>query len=235
MADNNAISDIQAVDFAMGGVIVGAYDGLKDDSPIAFRRFLARPAKQKIFRAENEDPQSLLRRIAKKGGENKTPDLPIVAYYRAPSIMGNPNEKPVALAIDRYLDDMERGFHLSTIPVTLTYSLLWCAWDKPTLDKMTLAWYCYIAQPARRFARFLVPYRIDDEPMDIPASISTPREIQADSADVDQTQGRLWAARTTVEVNTQVLYGRQVKIIDEITAISKVRLIKNTETQYVAG
>ena len=64
MAELNAISDLQAVDSAVGGIIVGAYDGLRDDKPEVFRRFLDRPAKKKIFRAENEAPPSLIRRIA---------------------------------------------------------------------------------------------------------------------------------------------------------------------------
>lgn len=225
MAEPNAISDLQAVDFAMGGVIVGAYDGLKDDRPEAFRRFLARPPKDKIFRAENEDPMSLLRRIAQQKTDTgkALPDLPVVAYYRAPGIAGS-MEKPVVLAVERYTDDLQRGLNLSAIPVTLTYSLLWCAWDKPTLDKLTLAWFCYVAQRGRRNSRFMVPYLLGDEPIEIPASLSAPREIQADHASGDQTQGRLWAARTLVEVNTQVLYGREVRPVDEITVLGMARL-----------
>ena len=193
MAEPNAISDLQAVDFAMGGVIVGAYDGLEDDRPEAFRRFLARPSKDKIFRAENEDPMSLLRRIAQqKAGDTKTlPDLPVVAYYRAPGISGS-MEKPVVLAVERYMDDLRRGFNISAIPVSLTYSLLWCAWDKPTLDKITLAWFCYVAQRGRRNSRFMVPYLLGSELVEIPASLSAPREIQGDNASADQAQGRLW-------------------------------------------
>lgn len=230
MAEPNAISDLQAVDFAMGGVIVGAYDGLDDSKPEAFRRFLQRAPKDKIFRAENEDPLSLLRRIAQqKGGESRDqkkvlPDLPVVAYYRAPGIMGS-MEKPVVLSVDRYADDMQQGLNISTIPVTLSYALLWCAWDKPTLDKLTLAWFCHVAQRGRRHSRFVVPYMLGDEAVEIPASLSAPREIQADNASADQGQGRLWAARTLVEVNTQVLCGRKVKIVDEITAFGMSRLL----------
>lgn len=225
MAKPNAISDLQAVDFAMGGVIVGAYDGLEDDRPEAFRRFLARPPKDKIFRAENEDPMSLLRRIAQqKAGDTKTlPDLPVVAYYRAPGISGS-MDKPVVLAVERYMDDLRRGFNISAIPVSLTYSLLWCAWDKPTLDKITLAWFCYVAQRGRRNSRFMVPYLLGSELVEIPASLSAPREIQGDNASADQAQGRLWAARTLVEVSTQVLYGREVQPVDEITVLGMARL-----------
>ena len=121
MAEPNAISDLQAVDFAVGGVIVGAYDGLRDDKPEAFRRFLERPAKEKIFRAENEDPPSLIRRIAQHNpGKKRVPDLPVVAYYRSPGIVGNQNEKPVALDVERHIDDTPRAMRLSSIPVTLS-------------------------------------------------------------------------------------------------------------------
>lgn len=225
MSEPNAISDLQAVDFAMGGVIVGAYDGLDDDKPEAFRRFLTRAPKDKIFRAENEDPMSLLRRIAqqKAGDKRALPDLPVVAYYRAPGISGS-MEKPVVLAVERYTDDLRRGLDLSSIPVILAYSLLWCAWDKPTLDKLTLAWFCYVAQRGRRNSRFMVSYLLGNEPVEVPASLSAPRDIQADHASVDQTQGRLWAARTLVEVNTQVLYGREVQPVDEVTVLGTARL-----------
>ncbi|MGE9984882.1 hypothetical protein [Desulfovibrio sp. SGI.169] len=226
MAEANAISDLQAVDFAVGGVIVGAYDGLRDDKPEAFRRFLNRPARDKIFRAENEDPPSLIRRIARHNpGKKKVPDLPVVAYYRSPGIVGNQNEKPVVLDVERHIDDTPRAMRLSSIPVTLSYSLLWCAWDKPTLDKITLAWFAYVAHRGRKYSRFSVPYRLGSEPIEIPASISVPREIQADNASGEQAEGRLWAARALVEVNTQVLYGREVQPVDEITALGQVRLI----------
>ena len=226
MAEPNAVSDLQAVDFAVGGIVVGAYEGLHDNKPEAFRRFLERPAKEKIFRAENEDPPSLIRRIAQHNPGKKTlPDLPVVAYYRAAGITGNQNEKPVVLDVERRLDDEKRAMRLSSIPVTLSYSVLWCAWDKPTLDKIALAWFAYVAQRGRKYSRFFVPYKLGDEPIEIPASISVPREIQADNATTEQAEGRLWAAKALVEVNTQVLYGREVKPVDEITALGQVRLL----------
>ena len=58
MAQPNAITDLQAVDFAVGGVLAGAYDGLKDDKPKAFCRFLKRPVKDKIFRCDNDTPRA---------------------------------------------------------------------------------------------------------------------------------------------------------------------------------
>ncbi len=227
MAEPNAVSDLQGVDFAVGGIIVGAYEGLQDDKPQAFRRFLDRPAKEKIFRAENEDPPSLIRRIAQHNpGKKRLPDLPVVAYYRAPGIVGDQNQKPVVLDVERYMDGTDRAMRLSSIPVTLSYSLLWCAWDKPTLEKIALAWFAYVAHRGRRYSRFMVPYLLGTEPIQIPASISVPREIQADNASPsEQGEGRLWAARALVEVNTQVLYGREVKPVDEITALGQVRLM----------
>jgi len=222
MALPNALTDFQAVDFAVGGVLAGAYDGLEDDKPKAYCRFLKRPVKDKIFRCDNETPASLLKSIAK---HEKKLDLPLAAYYRAPGIIGNMNEKPVCLNVERYLDDLSRGLQLSTIPVTLSYSFLWLAWDKPTLDKIALAWFCYVAQRGRRYSRFMVPYTLNGEPIEIPASITVPREIQGDNSSGDQTESRLWAARALVEVNTQVVYGRKIEPINEITALGSVRLL----------
>lgn len=226
MADANAITDLQAVDFAVGGVLAGAYDGLRDDRPKAFCRFLERPVKDKIFRCENEDPNNLIKRIARhetqKGGKI---DLPIVAYYRAPGLVGDMNGKPHGYEVERYLDDNNRAIRFTPVTITLSYSFLWLAWDKPTLDKMALAWYCYVAQWGRKYSRFNVPYLLNGEPLEVGATITVPREILGSNSSGDQSEGRLWACRSLVEVNTQVFYGREVKPINEITALGTVRLL----------
>ena len=227
MAQPNAITDLQAVDFAVGGVLAGAYDGLKDDRPKAFCRFLERPVKSKIFRCDNETPRDLIKRIAQHEKDTGARiDLPVVAYYRAPGLVSDMNGKPHGYEVERYLDDNNRAISFTPITITLSYSFLWLAWDKPTLDKMSLAWYCYVAQWGRRYSRFKVPYLLNGEPLEIMASITVPRDIQGDNSSGDQAEGRLWASRCLVEVNTQVIYGREVKPINEITALGLVRLIR---------
>lgn len=208
---NNHINELQSVDIALGSVITRAYEGLAGSGTNAWRRFLERPNETKIYRVDNEDPRTLLRRIAEQKKDGRPlPDLPVIGYYRSPGLVGDMNEKPRAFNITRYTDDTERALCLTTIPVTLSYSLLFCAWDKPTLDKLCVAWFCYIGRFGRRHSRFIVQHKLGEEPVEIPASISATRDILVDNAGIDQAEGRLWAARTLVEVNTQVLYGREI-------------------------
>ena len=53
MAAANTVSDLQAVDFGFGRVLVAAYEGLAPRGPAAFQRFLSRDNATKIFRADN--------------------------------------------------------------------------------------------------------------------------------------------------------------------------------------
>ena len=98
MAAANTVSDLQAVDFGFGRVLVAAYEGLAPRGPAAFQRFLSRDNATKIFRADNEDLRTLLIRIAGKvSNGNALPDLPVLAYYRSPGpLLGSsisPNSK----------------------------------------------------------------------------------------------------------------------------------------------
>ena len=45
---------------------------------------------------------------------------------------------------------------LTAVPVEISYSIAFCAWDKPTLDNLTIAWWAYIGQFGRRHSRFTV-------------------------------------------------------------------------------
>ncbi len=187
---------------------------------------MKRPVKDKIFRCDNDTPRDLIKKIARHEAINGGKiDLPVVAYYRAPGLVSDMNGKPHGYEVERYLDDNNRAISFTPITVTLSYSFLWLAWDKPTLDKMSLAWYCYVAQWGRRYSRFKVPYLLGEELLEIMANITVPREIQGDNSSGDQAEGRLWASRCLVEVNTQVIYGREVKPINEIQALGQVRLI----------
>ena len=97
------------------------------------------------------------------------------------------------------------------MPVEISYSIAFCAWDKPTLDSLTIAWWAYIGQFGRRHSRFTVRYPLEDgkPDMEVKAFLTATRDIATDSASTDQGDGRLWAARTLAMVKTQVLYYRE--------------------------
>lgn len=230
MANGEYISDLQAVDYAFSGVIAGAFEGLGDDGPEAFRRFLKRPVKEKVYYVKNDEIQEVLRKIARRESEpgKAGPDLPAVVYYREPGLTGDQNQKPVVLEATRFdgspaIYGQDKAMRMSTLPLTLTYSLLFLGWDRPTVDRMGLAWLGYIAPVGRKHSRFLVPYLVDGEQIDVGATINAPREILTSGESLDDGQ-RLWGSRTMVEINTQALYGKSVQVQDYITLITNVRL-----------
>ena len=117
MAAANTVSDLQAVDFGFGRVLVAAYEGLAPRGPAAFQRFLSRDNATKIFRADNEDLRTLLIRIAGKvSNGNALPDLPVIAYYRSPGLSGS-DEKPRSYDLTRYSDEGTTKIKLTAVPV----------------------------------------------------------------------------------------------------------------------
>ena len=63
---NVHITDLQAVDFALGGVIAGCYNALaKDDGPQALQRFLSRPDAERIYLVKNDNVQAALHKLAR--------------------------------------------------------------------------------------------------------------------------------------------------------------------------
>lgn len=236
MANYEDITDLQAVDFALGGVIAGAFENLADNGPTAFRRFLARPVKDKLFLAKNDDVQAVLRKITAEKNDNgeKGLDLPCIVYYRDQGITKDQNQAITVIEATRFINETpvfakDPAMRVTTIPVTLTYSMLFLAWDRATIDRMALAWWGYVAPLFRKHSRFFVPYKIDGEAVDVPASIVSPREALTSSETVADDGTRLHGSRTMVEVNTQAIYGASVEIQDYVTVIGSVRVMEMTE------
>lgn len=227
MANFESISDLEAVDFAFGSVIGDCFKNLAPEGPTAFQRFVKRKAKDKIFLAQNSDVQALLRRYAKRvDDKGKTPpDLPIVAYYRSFDIVGDTNQHTQVWEVTRFKNEAfvngpDEAMRITTMPLALTYSMLFLTWDRPTLDKMCLAWWGYIVPLFRKHSRFMAKYLLDGDEVDVPCNISTPREILTSSEDVDTGDGkRLWGARTQVEITTQALYGARVEVADTLDVV----------------
>ena len=166
----------------------------------------------------------MLRRVAGRENEpgKSKPDLPLIAYYREQGVAADPNQPVVLSEAVRFVNEervwgMDKAMRLTTIPVALTYSILMLGWDRATLDRMTLAWFGYIAPLYRKHSRFVVPYVLDGERVEVRASISAPREVLTSSEPMADDGQRLWGARTMVEVTTQALYGVTTQIQDYLT------------------
>ena len=214
MADSEYITGLEAVDLALGGVIAKAYAGLAPDGSKAFQRFLKRPDKEKILRSKNDDIQATLRRIARNEMEpdKKALDLPLIIYYRDMTLTADQSQQTQVIEAKRYVKDAEgqenrmEVMRVTAMPVTLTFSMLFLAWDRATIERLALAWWGYIAPRYREHSRFEVRYMLDGELVEVPANLNSPREVLTSSEPVDESSGRLWGSRTMVEVNTQALY-----------------------------
>ena len=218
------VSDLQAVDYALGKVLISAFKDLALAGPKEFQRFVARikeNPKSGIFLAKNDDVQKTLTSIAQFSDDpdKAGPDLPSIIFYRDQGIAPDSNQHPQVIGVARF-DDQEtifgqdRAMRLTTIPITLTYSILFLAWDRATIDRMALAWWGHILPLTRRHSGFSVTYSFSGEVLDVPCAINAPRDILTSSEPVGENDLRLWGSRTVCEISTQALYGARLEIDD---------------------
>lgn len=236
MADAHHITELEAVDIALSSVIAGAYDGLADSGPEAYRRFLKRPTKEKFFRGNYADPADLLRKVASamkgRGADmgkpvKGEPDLPLIAYNRAPGLMGADDRSIIRKIL--WNDEQTKAYDLTIINLSLTYKVTFLAWDAPTLDKISVAWFAYIARKTRANRRFVVPVRIGADILQIPANINDPRSIMTSDVSINfHDGGRIFGAETDVQVNTAVVTGVDVTPMTELQIMGIAR-------DYVTG
>lgn len=222
--NGNHITSFQAVDFALGGLLAECFGSLSPESgPKAIRRFIERPANEKIFFVQNGNVQATLRKLAghedEPGKKGCRPDLPVVMYYREQGIAADPNQHIQVAETTRFVGEemvmgMDKAMRITTMPVTLTYSLLFLAWDRASIEHMALAWWAYIAPLYRKHSRFMVPYTLDGEKFEVGASVSAPREVLTSDESVGEDDLRLWGSRTMCEVNTQAVAGGKLEIPD---------------------
>lgn len=218
-------SELQNIDFALGTFISGAFVGLKSDvGPKAYQAFLDRPPNKQIYRHDAESPRDFLialqraKRNEQVDGDIRInlPDLPAIFYYRKPGITNAEDRDFIKL--DTVWDDAgEKPFELTAMPITLTYTLTILAWDKPTLDKLQLAWYFYISRPTSRFE---IKYRVGDDVLDgFFAKIRDHRSLLFTDRSAPREEGRLYAVDTDLEVSTHVIFGEGIVLGDEVSIV----------------
>jgi hypothetical protein len=212
---NYEISELQAVDFALGAHLAKAFQGLsRDVGPKQYREFLSRDHNKQIYRHEYESPRELLEAVGsakktaatKDGVKSNLPDLPLVVYYRSPGMVSD-SAASVFPEMKMWNEAETNAYNLTIVPLTLAYNLTFLAWDKPTLDKLQLAWLFFISKIRKGNERFTMPYRIGEDVFEVPARISGSRSWNFANIATDKTAGRLFAVNTPLEVVTQVIMG----------------------------
>ena len=198
--------------------LVFVHSSLKYMANLAFVNTASQTAMRKVAHLEDDN--------GKRGG-----DLPAILYYREQGIAADQNQHIQVAGVTRFIGeetilDMDAAMLITTIPLTLTYSIVFLAWDRATIERMALAWWAYVAPLGRKHSRFSVPYTLDGESFEVGASLNSPREILTSSEQIGEGDMHLWGSRTMVEVNTQAVYGAKVEIPDHIQIVGDWRLIQ---------
>ena len=219
----NESSELQAVDFGLGRSIVSAFDGLAVVGPADYKEFIGRASNQQIFRHDFDAPHDFIsayvggRKGSKEVDANTTTnvlDLPLIAYCRKPGINNNEDRGGIIREKIRWSEDLENAFKLTVMPVTLEYKLMMLAWDKPTLDKLQLAWYAYLSDRKAGHHVFTVSYLIDEKPLEVNAFIRDTKAIETMDISLTKEEGRIFGVEQTLSVSSQVLFGESVEVGD---------------------
>lgn len=223
---SNEFSELQAVDFGLGSFIAAALSGLNDQAgPKGFREFLGRPVNRQIYRHDAATPAEFLKafRAAKAaektvaGAKTNLIELPIIYYFRKPGLTNGTDKEMTRRGRFMFSEGetgLENAYKFMVLPLVLDYRLFFLAWDKPTLDKIQLAWYAY----AVRHDTFTCRYQIGAEDLfEIPAYLLDHKSLLCadESVPPGQDMSRVYAVSTGMQISTDVIFGSGVDIPEE--------------------
>ncbi len=219
-------SELQAVDFALGAYIAQAFTGLAEVGTKEWKEFTRRPVSRKVYRSDKDSPQEFFRALLASRKAEKTtavtgelknsPELPVVYYFRKPGMTNSDNNKPIKAGVF-WNEGLTKAFDLISMPISLDYQVFLLAWDKPTLDKMMLAYYAW----QTRHDKFACMYGLATAPtvpeglpggevLEVNAYIQDHRTITFTNSSAVDKDNRLYAVTMPISLNTQVLAGAEV-------------------------
>jgi len=210
---DNEFSELQAVDFALGDYIAGAFAGLNPAvGPKQWREFLARAPNKKIFREDSDTPADFLKNLSASGKtevvvdgvKKRLPSVPVCYFYRKPGMTNGEGRNFPHRVVTT--ENGAKVFDMTVSPLSLDYHLVFAAWDKLSLDKMQLAWYQYVL----KLSRFTVQYEMMGEALEVQAVVADPKTIMFADISVPKTDGRLFAVDSTLTIETSILFGAEV-------------------------
>lgn len=222
---NNEYSELQSVDFAMGEFIASAFEGLsKTTGPKEWKEFLSRATAAQIYRHDAATPGDFIKALQ---SSKKKISLPAVYYFRKPGYTNvNDRSKPIR---GRYSwgEDLARVYNLHLLHIDLDYSIVFVAWDKPSLDKLCLGWYAYMTT----HDTFAAKYRMGEDIMNVPCTVLDHTNLTITDSSEPAENGRLFAASTNYTVHTMVMFGAEIAPPPDIMRIQYG--IERTERQRV--
>lgn len=223
---SNEFSELQAVDFGLGSYIAAALSGLNDQAgPKEFREFLGRPTNRQIYRHDAGTPAEFLKayrsaKAAEKtiaGAKVNVAELPLVYYFRKPGLTNGIDKEATRrgrLMFSEGEAGLENAYKFMVLPLVLDYRLFFLAWDKPTLDKLQLAWYAYTS----RNDKFTCRYQIgESDRFEVPARLLDHKSLLCadESVPPGQDMSRVYAVSTGMQIGTDVIFGADVEIPEE--------------------
>lgn len=206
------LSELQAVDFAVGGYILAAFNGHAASGPKEWQEFCLRPGAKKVYRNDAENPSTFLKALS-SGRKSETTagtihkgthDLPVAYYFRKPGFTNSEDRKRLA-GRHSWNDALTRAYDIEVLPIYLDYRMTFCAFDKLTLDKMMLAWYAY----QMKNEKFSVQYHLGQDNFDVNAFVLDHKTVTMTDTSEPIENGRLYAVEATISVYTQVIFGAE--------------------------
>ncbi|MFH1984786.1 MAG: hypothetical protein ABIL58_23340 [Pseudomonadota bacterium] len=228
-------SELFAVDVCFGNHILKAFDGI-GGGPLEFQQFVARAPNQQIMRHDADSVQAFLKAytsdakaatVETAGHRVNRPLLPVCWYCRKPGLAssdmhveGPYNKRRTLWAGDPNGEDLPLIMSARMLAVALNYNLAFIARDKPTLDKMSFAWFAFVSDTRADNHRFYIPY-VEAGPegtqsvtVQAPALIRDPKTLALSDATVQGTG--YFAVSALIEVHATVLVGAAVDVTDPL-------------------
>ena len=208
------LSELQAVDFALGGFIAGAFSRYNPDAGASeWKEFLSRATNRKIYRTNFDEPVSFINKLLSaektstdQGGTKKNaPELPLVAYSRKPGLT-NDDRAPEMLmpSFSGYNSQETNRYIFEVLPCTLAYTLMFMSWDTPSLDKLLVAWYAYV----KGHYTFEVKYKIGEDLFPVKASLPDHKTLAFADSSAPIGERRLFAVESEIRIAVNVVAGK---------------------------
>ncbi len=225
---SNEFSELQAVDFGLGAFIAAAFSDLNPDrGPKGYREFLSRPANRQIYRHDADTPKDFVQAFLAAQAAAKTAagakinliEMPLVYYFRKPGLTNGTDRE--ATRRGRYVwsegeEELLNAYQFMVLPLVLDYRMFFLAWDKPTLDKLQLAWYAY----ASRHDKFTCRYRLGSEDIfEISAFMQDHKSLLCSDESVPPGQDtrRVYAVSAGMQIATDVIVGAGAEPPEAVT------------------
>ena len=142
--------------------------------------------------------------------------MPLIYYLRKPGLT-NGTDKEVTRR--RYMysigeEGLENPYRFKVLPLVLDYQMHILSWDKPSLDKLQLAWYAYTQMNETFTCRYQLG---DDDVFEVPAYLRDHKSLLCSDESVPPgpDAGRVYAVLIAMQIATDIIFGAGVDIPEE--------------------